>query len=271
MQKEALNYVSKRMLVPQDFKDIFSHFYFSQNNTKKPIVKTLLPNFNIIMVFSFGTPIFFKSDDDSTVCIEKFTVLGPIKKALEYTLSAKSEMLVVSFKDDAFYRFFGKEPFSNNLQLNLDASLNLNCFVNLWHLIKAENINKKISLILDFCKPYLKNRETAFNSFLDYKNDYSIFNPIKTIALDTQQSERTIQLKHKKYFGYSAKEKSRYLKFIKAIELLEKSNTKVNWFTIIDACGYYDQSQLIRDFNYFTNHSPKHYLKSINDVCNAKK
>lgn len=52
MQKEALNYVSKRMLVPQDFKEIFSHFYFSQNNTKKPIVKTLLPNFNIIMVFS---------------------------------------------------------------------------------------------------------------------------------------------------------------------------------------------------------------------------
>jgi hypothetical protein len=45
---------------------------------------------------------------------------------------------------------------------------------------------------------------------------------VKTIAEQIQQTERNIQHKQKKQFGYSLKEINRYLRFLKAIRLIEE-------------------------------------------------
>ncbi|MGP1990904.1 helix-turn-helix domain-containing protein [Zobellia laminariae] len=267
---EPNKFTSKRIEVPETFQDIFTHFYRAENRSENPITKTLVPSFQIIMVYSFGAPIQFKTEHDTQMTIEKCLVLGPIKKAFDYTLPAGSDMLVANFKDDAFYRFFGKVILSDYLPTNPDSLLTENCFTNLWQLIKNVTPKERVNLILDFCKPYLKESETAFQKLADYTDDYTVFNPIKIIAQETEQSERTIQLNHKKYFGYTAKEKSRYEKFIKAIGLLQNQSSKVNWFAIIEACGYYDQSQLIHDFKYFTGHTPTQYLKFSQDICQTE-
>lgn len=270
METNNQDLTSQRISVPTDFKDIFSHFYISQNRTRQAITKTLLPNFQTIMVFSFGSTINFTTDNENRINIEKCIVLGPIKRAIDYTLQTGAEMLVANFKNDAFYRFFGQVMLSDHIPINPDDLVTQNCFTNLWHLIKNVGPNDRVNLILDFCKPYLKNSETAFENFADLKNDYAVFNPIKVIALNTNQSERTVQLNHKKYFGYTAKEKSRYDRFVKAIELSQNQTLKINWFDIIEACGYYDQSQLIHDFKHFTNLSPNQYLKFQQDICSSK-
>ncbi|WP_299780624.1 helix-turn-helix domain-containing protein [uncultured Formosa sp.] len=270
MTTDKQHITSKRIDVPTDFQSVFSHFYSSKNNTEQTITKTLLPNFQIIMVFSFGAPIHFNTVNNTQINIEKCIVLGPIKQPFDYTLSSGTEMLVANFKDDAFYRLFSQVLVSDQLPINPDAILNQNCFTNLWQFIKNAETNYRVNLILDFCKPYLKDSETAFENFKNHKDNYTIFNPIKIIAQETNQSERTIQLNHKKYFGYTAKEKSRYERFIKVIELLQNQPSKINWFDIIETCGYYDQSQLIHDFKYFTNYSPNQYLKFQQDVCSTK-
>jgi|GEM_PF-4173045 len=43
----------QRISTPEEFKDVFSHFYFASNFTENPIKKTLLPTFQKMMVFSF--------------------------------------------------------------------------------------------------------------------------------------------------------------------------------------------------------------------------
>ncbi len=260
-------YTDQRIPVTKEFEDIFSHFYIAENNTYQAINKTLLPSFQTIMVFSFGATISFSSNQNTKIDVNKCIILGPVKQTITYTLPVGAEMLVANFKDDAFYRFFGQVILSDHLNTNPDDLLNENCFLNLWSLIKNIDAVNRIALILDFCRPYLKERETKFDTLEKLKNDYTVFNPIKVIAQQINRSERSVQLSYKKYFGYTAKEKGRYEKFVKAIGLLQNRTEKIDWFDIIEECGYYDQSQLIQYFKHFLNLSPNQYLKFQSAIC----
>lgn len=77
----------------------------------------------------------------------------------------------------------------------------------------------------------------------------------------------------KNIWGYSAKEISRHQRFLKAVELVQNmalSNSKADWFDVVNKCGYYDQSQLIHDFKHYTHLSPSKYLKFQQDICYPK-
>lgn len=79
-------------------------------------------------------------------------------------------------------------------------------------------------------------------------------------------------MRHKQRLGYSEKEITRYGRFLKALEMVNRSIAdahKVDWFDIIHDCGYYDQSQLIHDFKRYLDLSPTRYLKVQQDICCA--
>jgi len=243
-------YRSYRLSVASEFEAVFSHFYFAENDSAHAITKTLLPSFQTIMVFNFGTKARLVSHAQNEIEVDKCIVLGPLKSAFEYTLLPGSQILVVNFKGDAFYRFFGKAFLSDHLPLN------------------PENVSDRVSCILDFCRPYLKLQHTTATLLADFKD--STRNPVKSIAEEIGQTERNVQLMQKKHFGYSSKELSRYQRFVKAIGLIQKallSSKKVEWFEIIDECGYYDQSQLIKDFKHFINLSPRNFVRFQQDLC----
>jgi AraC-like DNA-binding protein len=125
--------------------------------------------------------------------------------------------------------------------------------------------------LLDFCKPYLQQRNPIAEQIASFDGDNQ--SPIKAISAENNLSERAVQLNHKKYLGYSAKEISRYQRFLKAIQLIQTIATdtsKIDWFEIISECGYYDQSQLIHDFKHYLNLSPSKYLKFQQDICNPR-
>ncbi len=138
-----------------------------------------------------------------------------------------------------------------------------NCFTNLWYeLKKISSAFERVNFILEFCKPYLQSRNTAFEPLANFNVRDNILNPIKAVAAETHKSERNIQLNHKKYLGYSAKEINRYNRFLKAVEIIQNialNSTKLDWFEVIDQCGYYDQSQLIHDFKHYINLSPNNF------------
>jgi hypothetical protein len=98
-------YKSYRISAPSTFKDVFSHFYFAENGSEEAIEKTLLPSYQTIMIFSFGTPASFISKNQEKIKVEKCIVLGPIKQAFNYVLPAGAEILVCNFKDDSFFGF----------------------------------------------------------------------------------------------------------------------------------------------------------------------
>lgn len=265
-------YKHYRIAVPADFEEVFSHFYFAENKSEETITKTLLPSYQTILIFSFGTTVWLRTRQNTPIRLQKCLLLGPIKQAFEYSLPENSEILVANFKDDAFYRFFGRTSVAENLPLHPDELLDENCFTALWtELNPMSDATERVNYILEFCKPYLRQRNTITEQLTNF--NAKALNPVKSIASENNQTERNIQITHKKYFGYSAKELNRYQRFLKAIELIQgiaSQNLKVDWFEVVSQCGYYDQSQLIHDFKHYTNLSPTNYLKFQQDICNAK-
>ncbi|WP_294312395.1 AraC family transcriptional regulator [uncultured Chryseobacterium sp.] len=273
MPSNSETYNNFRIAIPADYKDVFSHFYFAENLSDKTIIKTLLPSYQTILIFNFGTKALLHSKQNTKIGIDKCLLLGTIKRAFDYSLSPQAKILVANFKDDAFYRFFGNALLAENLPINPDELLNENCFTALWYeLDKISNVNQQVNYILEFCKPYLRQQNKIAEQLKNFKEQS--LSPIKAIASYNNQSERNIQINYKKQFGYSAKEINRYQRFLKAVEYIEaiaSKASKEDWFTIINECGYYDQSQLINDFKHYINLSPKKYLKFQQDICNPSK
>ncbi|REC79766.1 AraC family transcriptional regulator [Chryseobacterium elymi] len=263
-------YHQLKISVPKEFENVFTHFYYAKNNSSHPVTKTLLPSYQTIMLFCFGENAFMTTQEQTTVEVNQCIVLGPVRQPIEYTLPAGTSILVANFKDNAFYRFFGQAVISSQ-GIHPGKLLQDNCFTELWHQISVlPSPEEKVNYILHFCKPYLQDQDEIIRLLSNFA-DHGL-NPIKTIAEQTRQSERNIQLKQKEQFGYSSKELARYTRFLKAIMIIEKeleSNKKIEWFSIIDECGYFDQSQLIHDFKHFINISPSQYLKFQKDICRS--
>lgn len=268
MEKENL-YLEKKIPVPSEFGDVFSYFYWARNATEVPIQKTLFPTYQTILIFSFGEKASLATKNRTVVEIDKCLVLGPLRQPIDYTLPAGSEILVANFKEDAFYRFFGQSLLSDTIPVNPDDLVDENCFTLLRDSIKGlVSVEERVRSILDFSRPYLKNSEAGFENISCF-NDKNL-NPIKAIADRTNQSERNVQLHFKKYLGCSAKEINRYRRFLKSLELLQEvqeKSKKVDWFAIIEECGYYDQSQLIHDFKHYLKLSPTKFLKFQEEIC----
>ncbi|PQA95773.1 DNA-binding protein [Chryseobacterium shigense] len=270
MQEADPQYHQLTLSVSTEFEPVFTHFYFAENKSSTAVTKTLLPSYQTIMLFCFGTNAFMTTQENTRVEVEQCVVLGPVRQTFDYTLPAGSSILVANFKDDAFYRFFGKAMISNQ-GTHPDELLQENCFTELWHqLSKFPSPQEKTNHILQFCRPYLQEQDETSRLLSNFEN--LSLNPVKTIAEQTRQSERNIQLKQKEQFGYSSKELARYNRFLKAIIFIEKElkcGKKIEWFNIIDACGYYDQSQLIHDFRHFIRISPSQYVKFQKDICRS--
>ncbi|UKB80589.1 helix-turn-helix domain-containing protein [Chryseobacterium sp. MEBOG07] len=260
-----------RISVPQEFENVFTHFYFAENTSKTPVTKTLLPTYQTILLFCFGESAAMSTRGKTIIGVDKCMVFGPVRQAFDYTLPVGCSILVANFKDDAFFRFFGKVSIEQSIR-HPDELLRENCFTDLWHqLTGLHSTAEQVSHILEFCRPYLQHQDTTSKLLSSFENDF--FNPIKVIAAQTHQTERNIQRKQKEQFGYSLKELTRYNRFLKAIKALEErigKQDKIKWFDIIAECGYYDQSQLIHDFKHFINISPAQYLKFQQEICNPK-
>lgn len=270
MTETGNTYKDFRIAVPPQFEEVFTHFYFAENKSAELIKKTLLPSYQTILIFSFGASPFFHSKQDTTIEVGRCLMIGPIKQGFNYSLPPNAEILTLNFKDDAFFRFFGNASIAEHLPVHPDELLTEDCFSLLWYeLNKIKDTGDRVKHILAFCEPYLQHRNKIAGDLANFKSQEA--DPIKSVARENSQSERNIQLMHKKHFGYSAKERSRYERFLKAIELIQKhasGTSKIDWFEVISECGYYDQSQLIHDFKHYINLSPAKYLKFQQDICN---
>jgi len=270
MKEEDQNYTQYRIKIPAKYEDVFSHLYYAHNHSSETVTKTLLPSYQTILIFCFNASSYLHSKEGTKIKVDHCLMIGPVKRAFDYSLLPDAAILTVNFIDDAFYRFFGSSLIADHLPFDPDEILNEDCFNTLWgELNQISDVNKKVQHILQFCDPYLLHRNQIAEQLSKF-NDIHL-NPIKSVALQHTQTERNIQINHKKHFGYSCKELSRYQRFLKAVNMVQEhisSQTKTDWFQVIEQCGYYDQSQLIHDFRHYTNLTPTKYLKFQKEICN---
>lgn len=278
MGKNYDYYISRQIHIPPAFEEVFTHFYVAENHGTDPVNKTLVPSFQTILVFSFGTPLLFIASPYRTLSIDECSILGPVKRPFDYTLPPGAEMLVANFRKDGFFRTFGR-VIQAIQPVHPDELLHDNCFSHLWKVLKAlGTMEERVSRILDFTRPYLRPGDTVIAQIEQARNEgaagstkkEATGSPVKIVAGHTGLTRRSIQLKHKQRLGYSEKEFTRYERFLKALELVNQSiagGHKVDWFDIVDDCGYYDQSQLIHDFKRYLGLSPTRYLKVQQDIC----
>jgi AraC-like DNA-binding protein len=139
-------------------------------------------------------------------------------------------------------------------------------------LTPVDDTQERIAVLTDYLMSKLTPSEPAALPLLKgipLFHDTSS-SPVKAIAAGTLLSERTVQLRFKKYVGYSPKELLRFLRFKQVLQALMLSRSdEADWFEIIDRFGYHDQSHLNKDFKHYTGMPPRQFLKlnASGDFC----
>lgn len=259
----------KHFEVEPPLSDIIKHFYVIQTTTDfEETIAHLSPNFEMMLLFNFGASIKISyAADPLTEQVDRVACLGPLRKMLNYQLLPDTDLLAIVFNLDGFYRLFQITPDEPYVP---DAAI-----LDLWPILKRVTLEERVQILSDYILSATHAPEEGSISLLDraaYFDD-PLIQPGKAIADDTNLSERTIQLRFKKYVGYSPKEMLRFLRFKQVINSIEQNpNNEIDWFELIYDFGYHDQSHLIKDFNHFLGTTPQTFIKKYvgKEFCTTK-
>lgn len=256
----------KKYPVDESLSDVLSHFYVIKLADSEPLQSHhLAPNLEIMIVFSFGTPVLYTYGKEKLKehTLERVGILGPLRRMMSYELKAGADLLILPFIYNGFSRFSSLTAYDADrasLQWNFTQRLEA-----LWEKLAALTDPEKRIAALNAClTATLADNDPAAKPLLDSLTDIHnpVVNPVRVIAARTSLSERTVQLRFKKYTGYSPKELVRFLRFKQVMSfILQRLEEKIDWFNLIMQMGYHDQSHLIKDFKYYTGVSPRQFVK----------
>lgn len=240
-----------------------------------PVVRTLLPTFQVVLFLNFGTPAELWPASDSPLVpvrpLASGAVLGPLKAAWHYRLAAGARVLAVNFTLAGFYRLFQVPLDHLGADLtDLHELVSPPCFTDLWERLRPLQRPAQLGQALaDFCRPYLRPPEAPQAELLAQLPVLARcphLNPLRVLATASQRSERAMQLRFQKYLGFSAKEAARFLRLRHVLaDLAHRADAaeKPDWLTLLERYGYYDQSHLIHDFSHFLHCSPTDVARQL--------
>ncbi|QKZ12562.1 helix-turn-helix domain-containing protein [Spirosoma sp. KUDC1026] len=255
---------------------VFRHFYCVQQAPDAPAIQQkLLPHYEMMLAFNFGPPISFTVGNQEKR-IEQVTILGPLQKMLTYTLPPGTDLIVINFALNGFYRLLGL-PIDQLSTTTPDSVIDASRFEELWtQLVETPPLSDRLEILtkyfLDCITPLNDETITLLNSIPYFQN--SAIEPVKTLAQEQGISPRSLQLRLRTQFGYSAKEMTRFLRFKQVLMYLQNTTNPadVDWLELVSRFGYYDHSHLSKDFTYYLNVTPRQFLQQLahGNVCSSK-
>jgi AraC-like DNA-binding protein len=84
--------------------------------------------------------------------------------------------------------------------------------------------------------------------------------PVGVLAAEIGCSRRHLISRFREQVGVTPKLLARILRFERALALVD-SRTEMGWAEIAQACGYYDQAHMIRDFHQFAGSPPSEFAR----------
>lgn len=261
-------FIGENIDVDKRLKNVISQFYLvNAYEMKKPVAYHYPPSLEMMIIFNFGPPIHCSFGDNVTYdhTLERIGIIGPLRKIMNYKLGVGSELLVLPFIYDGFYRFLSLsiESLSEGKLKEEEVAKYNSSLENIWQALSGLSSNKeRVAWISDYLINHLNPSAKGALPLLDAVPLLdSALNPVKVIADDQDVSERTVQKRFKKYTGYSPKELLRFLRFKQIITYISGKELKdIDWFDVVYKFHYHDQSHLIKDFKYYTGTSPSKFV-----------
>lgn len=260
--------IGKRHRIDSKLEGVLSHFYTIKMPLGiKPSVWHLSPSLEMMVVFNFGPPVRFSFGEKKIGerVIDRIGMIGPLRQMMNYELTEGADLLVLPFIYNGFYRLFSLPIDHFNLENEDEVLGYTEKLVGIWkQLLAISDTETRVTKVTDYLLASISKNDKASLTLLE--NVPAIHNPavnpVKVMAAAEAVSERSIQLRFKKYTGYSPKELIRFLRFKAVITGLSDNpdRKKIDWMDLVLKHGYYDQSHLIKDFNYYTGVSPEKFL-----------
>ncbi len=214
--------------------------------------------------FNLGDPIEFLTNNPDPAIARHSCICGPMTQLMRIRPIGRVEVLGVCFRPGGAYPFF----FYPAVDL-------VNGYAEIDDLWGARGLGI-VDRIQDGChttKERIDFLDRHFLHLLDknQRNDSCLAASLKVIeALNGQVnigrlaglvglSSRQLERRFKEQVGMSPKQLCRSLRFKNIFKNIATSHTDC-WVSTAQACGYYDQSHLIKDFKHYLGSSPTDYF-----------
>lgn len=182
-----------------------------------------------------------------------------------------TEMIVIYFKKGMAYPFFPL-PMNEISDQVVDAKILLPKDFDFLreNLLQEKIIEKKFYILEEFLHRHYLTK-LIFNECVAFAVDQIISRPDQ-ISLGKLYGEIGYSQKHftklfKIHVGVTPKTYVKIMRFQKAVTEIE-INRSVNWSSIAQDAGFYDQAHFINDFKVFSGFTPEDYLKRKNGILN---
>lgn len=267
--------IGKRIDTDPRLSETVGHFYVITTPADySPSHYYLSPSLEMMVVFNFSDPFSFsfaqaKADQRT---IERVGIIGPLRQLMHYQVNPKADLLIVPFIYNGFYRFLSLSLGEQAHVLSeADLHRHMDLLESLWEkLAIIPHPEKRVEFLQAYLIRHIAQTDDRTLPLLEHVSAIHnpAVNPVQVMADSASLTERTIQLRFKKYVGYSPKELVRFLRFKQVVSyILTMKGQKIDWLDLTSTFGYFDQSHLIKDFTYYTGVSPKEFLK-LNETGN---
>jgi len=193
--------------------------------------------------------------------VKRAWISGLQKQAIVYKNNTDSAIVSVRFTKGGFF-CLTKIPITAIDEVGIEAEALLGTsFRHLYErIINAASSAAIFALIEDYFLQYSTehNMEHDIVRFIDQNID----KPIDWLIQKSGYSQKHVIHLLKKHTGFSPKFLQRLNRFQLVVKEIQNNKDNIDWFSVVQRYGYYDQAHLIKDFSNFTGISPTDYMHS---------
>lgn len=193
--------------------------------------------------------------------VKRAWISGVQRQAILYKNNTDSSIISIRFTTGGFF-CLTKIPITAIEYVGVEAEVLLgSSFSHLYQrIINASDSSEMFALIENYFLQYRidHNTEHEIVRFIDQNID----KPIDWLIHKSGYSQKHVIHLLKKHTGFSPKYLQRLHRFQLVVKEVQNQKNKVDWFSVVQRYGYYDQAHLIKDFSHFSGISPTDYINS---------
>lgn len=244
--------------------DFIQHIVYVKGSLPIPYLKEL-PDGGINLVIELNDKTFNTIYSENSFQrkheVKHAWISGLQKQAIVYKNNTDSTIISIRFTTGGFF-CLTKIPITaiDHVGIEAEALLGSSFRALYQKIINASAISEIFALIENYFLQYSVSDDVEHNvvRFVHQNID----KPIDWLIHKSGYSQKHVIHLLKKHTGFSPKYLQRLSRFQLVIKEIQNHRNKIDWFSVVNRYGYYDQAHLIKDFSHFTGINPTDYIHS---------